>query len=189
MELDKLDDKALVALAQEQHQGAQQLLYRRYFQPIYGYLASQLRNTHNAEDLAQETFVRAFQGLHNYRGEASFKNWLYKIAKNQLADYYRDQHSGVVELDDAAPPRQLQKNMLDETDTEAADKQTMRRLNKMFFYLPAKYKKVLVLRFLKGFSLKETASEMNLSLANTKVIQHRAMKLARTKTEFVYEEN
>ncbi len=183
MDLGELTDQQLVELAAERHQGAQQVLYRRYVPRIYGYFISQLRNVHAAEDLTQETFIRAFNGLASFRGDASFKNWLYRIAKNQLADFYRDQHSQVTELNEALPPRQLQKHLVDKDALLVEEEQTMKRLGKVFFNLPARYKKVLILRFLKGFSLKETAAAMRLTLTNIKVLQHRAIKLAREKAD------
>lgn len=189
MDLTILNDQQLVKLATEKHQGAQQALYWRYVDRIYGYFVSQLRNPHDAEDLTQETFIKAINGLATFRGIASFKNWLYRIAKNQLADFYRDHHSHVTELNEALPPRQLQKHLSD-ADLEASEqKKSVKAIGRVFINLPDRYKRVLTLRFLKGFSLKETASEMDLTLANAKVLQHRALKLARrkSKVELIYE--
>lgn len=189
MDLNTLTDRNLVTLAAQKHQAAQHILYRRYAEKMYGYFISQTRNANDAEDLTQETFVRAFNGLSGFRGTASFKNWLYRIAKNQLADFYRDMHSKVTELDEALPPRQLRKNIDDAELNEHEQKIASKAVSRVFFHLPDRYKKVLTLRFLKGFSLKETAEAMNLTLANAKVLQHRALKLARRKTEIeiVYE--
>jgi len=189
MDLNTLSDRHLVTLASQRHQAAQQLLYRRYAERMYSYFLSQTRNTNDAEDLTQETFVRAFNGLEGFRGTASFKNWLYRIAKNQLADFYRDMHSKVTELDEALPPRQLRKNLNDDELVQQEQKIANKAVSRIFFHLPDRYKKVLTLRFLKGFSLKETAETMGLTLANAKVLQHRALKMARQKTEvdLVYE--
>ncbi len=187
IKMEEMDDAALVQIAATGHYGAQQILYRRYIQRIYGFFVAQLRDHHVAEDLTQETFIRAFQGLTNFRGEASFKNWLYRIAKNQIADFYRDKHSRLVELDESLPPRQLQKTILDADQTQKEQKVIQKRLASVFFHLPKRYKEVLVLRFLKGFSLKETAAAMSLTLSNIKVLQHRAMKLARQKSPSLYQ--
>ncbi len=185
MDIEQLSDTALVALAAERHQGAQSVLYHRYVDRIYGYFISQLHNPHDAEDLTQETFIRALNGLSTFRGVASFKNWLYRIAKNQLADFYRDHHSHILELNEALPPRSLQKHLGDDELLKTEQKRSVRLLNHVFGILPDRYKKVLTLRFLKGFSLKETASAMSLTLANAKVLQHRALKLARQKSELM----
>lgn len=185
LDIDQLSDQQLVALAAERHQGAQMTLYRRYSDRIYGYFICQLHSVHDAEDLTQETFIRALNGLATFRGVASFKNWLYRIAKNQLADFYRDHHAHVLELNEAMPPRSLQKHLEDDELSTNEQRRSLKLLGKVFVNLPQRYKKVLTLRFLKGFSLKETASEMSLSLANAKVLQHRALKMARTKSDSI----
>lgn len=185
MDVSSLTDGQLVALASRRHQGAQVALYRRYVDRIYGFFVSHLRNSHDAEDLTQETFIRALAGLHSFRGVASFKNWLYAIAKNELADFFRNQHAHLVELNDALPPRSLQKHLGDAESLAAEQKKSLRLLARIFSHLPQRYKKVLTLRFLQGFSLKETAVAMSLSLANAKVLQHRAIKLARSRSDSI----
>lgn len=179
MDLTKLDDKRLVSLASERHEGAQSVLYRRYFERIYGFFLSHLRDGHAAEDLTQETFIRGLNGLSTFRGVASFKNWLYAIAKNQLADFYRDRNSLTAELNDSLPPRKIQKPVVDAETELQLQKRTQSRIGQVFKLLPERYKKVLTLRFLKGFSIKETAYAMKTSIANIKVLQYRAIRLAR----------
>lgn len=185
MDLQDLTDTQLVELSVTRHEGAQSLLYRRYSDRIYGFFLSHLRDSHVAEDLTQETFIRALQGLQTFRGVASFKNWLYSIAKNQLADFYRDRNSLTVELNDALPPRKIQKVEVDLEEVAQNEKRSLRLIGRVFRHLPDGYKKVLTLRFLKGFSLKETAHAMRTSLANAKVMQHRALKLARQRTDIL----
>ncbi len=182
MDLDKLDDKQLVSLASQRHEGAQSVLYRRYFERIYGFFLSHLRNDHVAEDLTQETFIRGLNGLSTFRGVASFKNWLYAIAKNQLSDFYRDRNSLTAELNDLLPPRKIQKPVVDLEAETKFRKRALKRIGQVFRYLPERYKKVLTLRFLKGFSIKEAASAMSTSIANIKVLQYRAIRLARERS-------
>ncbi len=183
MDHSAMDDVALVALAGSGNHSAQQVLYNRYIQRITAYFLYQIHNEHTAEDLAQETFIRAFNGISRFRGDASFKNWLYRIAKNRLADFYRDHNSLVAELDEALPPRQLQRNINDDELAATEERRARKRLGSIFVHLPERYKKILVLRFLKGFSLKETAAAMSLTLTNIKVLQHRALKMARQRSE------
>lgn len=74
-------------------QGSQSLdfaeVFRQYQRPIYNYLLRMTQNQTEAEDLTQETFVRAYRGLPTFRGEASLSTWLYRIATNVSLDHFR----------------------------------------------------------------------------------------------------
>ena len=75
-------DEALVAAAQAGDQDALAALVHRYQTRIYNFALAMTGNAADAEDLAQETFIRAFRGLRRFRGDSSFRNWLYRIAAN-----------------------------------------------------------------------------------------------------------
>ena len=75
-------DQVLVEAAQAGDSDAVSTLVRRYQTRIYNFALTLTANPADAEDLAQETFIRAFRGLHRFRGDSSFKNWLYRIAAN-----------------------------------------------------------------------------------------------------------
>ena len=75
-------DQVLVEAAQAGDADAVAALVRRYQTRIYNFALTLTANPADAEDLAQETFIRAFRGLHQFRGDSSFKNWLYRIAAN-----------------------------------------------------------------------------------------------------------
>ena len=75
-------DQVLVEAAQAGDSDAVSSLVRRYQTRIYNFALTLTANPADAEDLAQETFIRAFRGLHRFRGDSSFKNWLYRIAAN-----------------------------------------------------------------------------------------------------------
>ena len=64
-------------------------LYGRYVEAIYRFILAQVRDREDAEDLTAETFARMIQGLSGYRHEASFKNWLYQIARNAVRNHRR----------------------------------------------------------------------------------------------------
>ena len=75
-------DQALVAAAQAGDADAVAALVHRYKTRIFNFALAMTGNGADAEDLAQETFIRAFGALHRFRGDGSFKNWLYRIAAN-----------------------------------------------------------------------------------------------------------
>jgi len=66
-----------------------EILIKRYLKPIYGFIYKYLNNVHDAEDIAQETFVRTWKNLKKFDKEKSFKTWIFTIAKNISIDFLR----------------------------------------------------------------------------------------------------
>ena len=75
-------DRTAVDDAKAGDTGAFEALVLRYQTRIVNYASAMVRDAGGAEDVAQETFVRAWRGLGRFRGESSFKTWLYRIATN-----------------------------------------------------------------------------------------------------------
>ena len=83
------DDKELVERCQRGQLAAYELLVCRYRQRIYGLAYSMVRNEQDATDIAQEAFVRAWQGIRKFQKNASFYTWLYRITTNLCIDFVR----------------------------------------------------------------------------------------------------
>ncbi len=81
-ELSRLDDARLVGLAQNGHQDAFAELYNRYFERIFDFLSRMMRNRAEAEDVAQDTFIRAINSIDRLESGGKFKSWLFTIARN-----------------------------------------------------------------------------------------------------------
>ncbi len=82
------DESTLVRAARMDTQGFA-LLYDRYVQPLYHYCYRRTHNIHDAEDLTSQTFLAALEAFPRYRQDGHFAAWLFKIARNKVADYYR----------------------------------------------------------------------------------------------------
>lgn len=168
---DKLADEALVKLVLEGDEPALTTLYRRYVDAIYRFILAQVRDRQTAEDLCSDTFARMLRGLGSFRGEASFKNWLYQIARNALRNHRRSaSYRRTIALapslaDDSAP-------------ADEADEGLRERALAILAPLPPRYRQVLELRFLVGCTIEETARRMGITKSNAKVLQHRALKKA-----------
>ncbi|RIK39362.1 MAG: hypothetical protein DCC58_15385 [Chloroflexi bacterium] len=80
--LPELDDAGLVELARGGDQAAFAELYRRYIGPVHDFLVRMLRNRAEAEDVAQDTFIRAMQALSGLQQTANFRSWIFTIARN-----------------------------------------------------------------------------------------------------------
>lgn len=72
----------------------------KYADALYAFTVVRVSDSGIAEDLVQETFLSAWKAKDSYKGEASEKNWLYKICKNKIIDHYRKQKHAVVKISD-----------------------------------------------------------------------------------------
>jgi RNA polymerase sigma-70 factor (ECF subfamily) len=102
--VDETGDRALVQAAQEGDLGAFDELIRRYQERIYGLVYHMTSNHEDANDLAQEAFVKAWKALRNFKGDSSFYTWVYRIAVNHTLNHLkqrrnRTQHLSLNDLD------------------------------------------------------------------------------------------
>jgi len=162
------DDKALV------------VLYRRHVGPIFRFVLAQVREPDDAEDLTSETFARMLRALPEFRGEASFRNWLYQIARNAVRNHRRAAgYRRIVPLARslATPEPDPSVGSADD-EAGAVDGSHTARVLDLMQHLPPRYRRVLELRFLEGRSVEHTAAAMGVTIANAKVLQHRALRKA-----------
>lgn len=87
--MDPITDQALVEEVLKGRKESYALILDRYKTKVYGLLRSMGATSVDAQDLAQETFIKAYCKLSQYQLESSFAAWLYKIAVNTLKDFYR----------------------------------------------------------------------------------------------------
>jgi len=142
-------------------------LVSRYEQPIFNFLRQFTRNHHDAEDLTQETFVKAYRSLERYRPSLSFAPWLFTIARRTAASHFRSAvrveelpaEEGVVEENPA--------NLL-------ASKDEQNSIWRLARILKPKQCEVLWLHYGEGFSVAETARIMRTGQIHVRVLLHRA---------------
>src|SRR6185436_1119529 len=79
----------LIALARSGNQDAFGLLFERYARPVLGFIYNLVGRVDVAEELTQETFVRAFRGLSQFKERAAFSTWLFGIARNVTREWKR----------------------------------------------------------------------------------------------------
>jgi RNA polymerase sigma-70 factor (ECF subfamily) len=172
-------DEALVAAARRGESAALVTLYRRYVAEVYGFAMNNVGNAQDAEDITGETFARVVDNLDAFRGEATFRTWLYAIARNQVRDHFRrNGRHPTVELD----PSRVAEAGTDatvETGPATASAGHWTALGRTVLdRLPENYRRVLTLRILEERSVRETAAILATSEGNVKVLQHRALKRA-----------
>ncbi|HEV1998280.1 MAG TPA: sigma-70 family RNA polymerase sigma factor [Candidatus Dormibacteraeota bacterium] len=148
-------------------------IYRATVILVYRYIYARVGNRADAEDLTTQVYMRALPRLRLAAAIEEIRSYLVATARSVMADHWRDRYDVKVgELEDSlATPIQYRTS---EADEEAG----VRRAGAILGALPDHYRRVLELRFLRGYSLRETALEMGISLSNAKVIQHRALRRA-----------
>jgi RNA polymerase sigma-70 factor (ECF subfamily) len=151
-----------------------EILMRRYNQRLYRVARSILRNDGDAEDVMQEAYVRAYQHLNQFAGEAKFSTWLTKIAvyealarSRRSARYSDEQVMDNMTSDTADPERQ------------AYDRELRIVLEGAIDSLPEPYRLVFILRSVEGLSVAETAGCLEIGLEAVKTRLHRARSLLR----------
>jgi len=180
-EIKDKDFELIRAINSGQHVRFQELV-KRYEQKLYNFSLRMCRDPADAEDTIQETFLNVFRYLKNFRYETKFKNWLYRVAasacikKRRKSKFAPERELSLDEFfpqDDTEIPDQVPKWALMPLDKLLND-ELLDKINQAIFSLPEKYRLVIVLRDIEGFSTAEAAQILNLSDANVKVRLHRA---------------
>ena len=152
-------------------------VYDKHVVAIYRYVYARVGNRPDAEDLTAQVFVRAVEQLDTAREPGQIAAWLYRVAQNAIADYWRAFYRlPVVGVDHVAPGWEP----ADDGAQRAAapDESASLRVQALLGRLPDRYRRVLELRFLQRMSVAETAHAMGITSGNAKVLQYRALRKA-----------
>ncbi len=164
-------DPALVAAYRAGDERAASELVRRHASAIGRFLFSSGAAADEVEDLVQETLFRAFRGLDRWRGEASFRSWLFTIAGNLLRDSYRRRKGRrVVRLEDRDIP--------DPSDPhgELAAGELEERVRLELGRLPRLQREVFLLRAQEGAAYEQIATALGTTPGAARVHYHHAVK-------------
>src|SRR5438874_10099737 len=143
--------------------------YQTHVTAIYQYIYSRVGNRPDAEDLTAQVFMKAISGMRSDVSVPELRSWLYRVAQTTLADHWREYYAeDTGELDDdvTRPPAPRE------------NPEAIQRVDALLATLPESYRRVLELRFLRGYSVRETAQALDLSETNVKVLQFRALNRA-----------
>lgn len=145
--------------------------YDEYSYPIFKYILLMVHNYQQAEDLTQETFVKAYKNMQAYKGDSSPKTWLFRIAHNVTIDYLRKRKP----LTMMKEIFHLKKDSGKQPDELMVMKENSKELYLALNGLKDSYREVIILRKIKGFSTVETAAILNWTESKVKATLHRAM--------------
>ena len=170
-------------------------LVKRYEQKLYNFSLRMCRDHSDAEDMVQDTFLNVFKYLKDFRYETKFKNWLYKVAastcikKRRRSKFAPEKELSLDEFrpgDEAETAETVPEWALMPLD-KLLNEELSSAIHRAIISIPKKYRMVIVLRDIEGFSTAETAEILNLSPANVKVRLHRARLYLRDKLKGYFE--
>ena len=152
-------------------------LMELYGDEIKRFCTLQLRDPFQAEDAAQDTFVKAWKALDTFRNESSQKTWLMHIAVNTCRDYQRT--GWFRHMDRRIVPEDLPEQSREDEVPDGEVTEAIRSL-------PSKLRAMILLRYYEGLSLKETAAAAGISLATAKRQISKANQLLHERLEGWY---
>jgi RNA polymerase sigma-70 factor (ECF subfamily) len=182
-DLAALSDQEIVALARDGKEAAYRELIRRYERPIFSLVMRMVRNREQAEDLAQETFIKALNAIGTYRPEFKFSSWIFKIANNAAIDFLRRREVDTLSLDGA--PNATTADEIEATALQVGDKgetplaelearELGTAIERAIGRLRPEYRSCILLRHVEGLAYEEIAQLLDLPLGTVKTYIHRA---------------
>jgi RNA polymerase sigma-70 factor (ECF subfamily) len=164
-----MQERSDVELVQQVRSGNRQAfktLMRRYQEKVY-WVARRLVGTHeDADDVAQETFIKAYLALGEFRNDAQFYTWLYRIAVNLSLNVIRKRQVMSYLRDSEILRRFLPSE--DRPDSVVELKETETRFHRAIVSLPEKQRAVFVLRFFDGLAYEDISKILNTSVGGLK---------------------
>lgn len=160
----------LIALAQAGKQEAIADLYEAYFVRVYRFVYYRVSHRETAEDLTEDTFVKAFAGLKNLENTAAFEGWLFQIARNLVIDYYRKKKQ-MIPLDTVENTLEYDTNVVDIINLQIEQSILIKLLKE----LNEEQQSVVKMKFLEDLDNSTIAKVLNKTEGAIRVIQHRAI--------------
>ena len=168
-------ERADVALAASGDQQAFERLYRQHVPRVHSLVRRMVGNEGSADELVQDVFVRAWQRLSTFRGEAAFGTWLHRLAVNLVLNWQKSAARGRRLFDDDAA--------LDVTPGRRESPEDAMDLEEALKALPPGARQIFVLHDVEGFKHEEIAGMLEITAGTSKAQLHRARKLMRRNLE------
>ena len=182
------EDQQVVAAVLAGDVNAFSILVARYQKPVFNLMLRMTGSQEDAVDLAQETFLKAYEQLHRFRRDRKFFTWLYTIGLNHARNFLRRSKASrslFVEDNEAEPavdrPDRNEDNICMQLDS--------RRLQEALRLLPVDYREAVVLRYHQELSMEDVAQALEISVSGAKMRVHRGLKKLKDLLEKNHHEN
>ncbi|MFO1489547.1 MAG: sigma-70 family RNA polymerase sigma factor [Kiritimatiellia bacterium] len=163
-------DQVLVQRARGGDLDAYDVLVRRHHSRLYGMVFNMTRSRQDAEDLLQEVFVKAYDALKGFKGDAAFYTWIYRIAVNRAINFVKNRKRRMtVSLNDPGLSGESQEDRrpeLSNNDTPARDarlKEIQEKLNRALDTLSDNHKTVVIMHDMQGIPHEQIAEVLGIS--------------------------
>jgi RNA polymerase sigma factor (sigma-70 family) len=180
------DISQLIQRALQGDQKACAEIVERFHARIYNFVFRMVKNKAEAEDLTQETFIKAFNALSSFNSEYAFSTWLYKIAVNNTIDYFRKKRLRTFSIDtpiqvkDGDLQREFEDTNLGPEHGLISQEKSL-QIKNAIDSLPEKYREAILLRHTMDRSYEEISEELDVPLGTVKVRIFRAREMLKKK--------
>ena len=152
-----------------------EVVVNKYGDYVFGYIFKQVKDRNVAEEIVQNTFIKAFRNLGNFDRHKPFLPWILKIARNDLMDYYRrESKRNAVNIDENF------QNIIDKNSEPIRileEKERLREIDNIINSMNYKYRVLIILKYFQGMSYEEISKELNISVGKVKWRLYEARKL------------
>jgi RNA polymerase sigma-70 factor, ECF subfamily len=177
-----MEEKALIEAARLGSREAFETIVKRYEKKVFHLAFSFVRDRASADDLAQEVFVKAYFALPKFHFKSEFGTWLYRIAANHIKDHLRKvSRRKEVSIEEFKDVAFVSDDQVKERERIQAEDQRKKIVFRVLATLPQKYRMILTLRDIRGFSYEEITRILKISPGTVDSRLHRARKLLRNK--------
>ncbi|NKI32889.1 sigma-70 family RNA polymerase sigma factor [Croceivirga thetidis] len=161
----------LIELCKANNRKAQMQLYRKYCDGMFCVAMRFLKNQDDAEDVLQESFIKAFQRLEQFSGQVTFGAWLKRIVVNGCIDFLKSKHQRTIELDEGYM------HVSEDEDWQVETEVHLDEVKKSIESLPEKYKYVVQLFLIEGYDHAEISEILNISetASRTRLLRGKGM--------------
>jgi RNA polymerase sigma factor (sigma-70 family) len=163
----QLSDSALVSLYIAGNENAFEILLNRYKNKVYTTIVLIVKDSYTAEDLLQDTFIKAVHTMKSgrYNEEGKFSSWICRIAHNLAIDYFRkEKRSPMIMLEDGSNVFNTLSFADDSAEDQKIKEETHNRLRELIQQLPPTQKEVLIMRHYGDMSFQEIADATGVSI-------------------------
>lgn len=167
-------DRNLVQRAQANDRAAFNEIVLKYKSKVYNYVFHMIRSASDAEDLTQETFVRAYLSINTFQSRSSLNTWLFRIATNLCVDFSRKSKKRLATLslsegdEDETPPQSEVPDMAFDPQRLLLNRELGKHLDSALRQLPERLRLVVLLYDIEGLSYEEIAHVVGAPLGTVK---------------------
>jgi len=175
------DEQHLVLVAKNGSHEAFRVLVERYMKQAYNVAYGFVNDHDDANDIAQESFVRVFQSIGSFRGDSQFGTWLYRIVTNVSLNRVKQRTRKMVR-EETNPEVMAQ---IGHNPSTAEDTDVQMHIERALHQLPTLQRAVVILRHIDGLSTKQVSSILKCSEGTIKTHLHRGLKKMRQNLQFL----